>query len=251
MAKTGTEMAQDSKVNNNPAPYLPFLTFKSAVEALEQGVPSKIDRTIWRSQSGIVQTQILMALRFFKLVDAEDHPTQLLHELVEQKDNRPAMFILLLNEAYGALLGHDLTKMTPKMLDDEMERYNVTGETKRKAVTFFLKAAKYAEFPMHPLLASQVRNTGPRKKRIKRPGYVAEMNGGTDPAYSPNLPPAGGGGKVIKLSNGGTLSLSISADPFTLPAQDRSFVFELIDKINEYEAAHPSDETAEEEEGES
>jgi hypothetical protein len=162
------------KANATPAPYLPFLTFKGAVEALEQGVPKKIDRTIWRNQSGLMQTQILMALRFFKLVDDNDAPTDLLHDLVEVKENRPAMVAKLLNFSYTALIDHDLTKMTPKMLEDEMERYHVTGDTKRKAVTFFLKAAKYAGFPMHPLLASQVRNTGPRKRKAKKPYSVAE-----------------------------------------------------------------------------
>src|SRR6516164_2790929 len=131
MAKDVTEMASESKAKTAPAPYLPFLTFKGAIESLEQGIPKKIDRTIWRNQSGIVQTQILMAFRFFGLVNDSDCPTGLLHEAVEQKENRSAIFTKLLNEAYRALLDHDLTKMTPKMLDDEMERYNVTGQTKR------------------------------------------------------------------------------------------------------------------------
>jgi Family of unknown function (DUF5343) len=230
-----------------PAPYLPFLTFQSAIQSLEQGVPTKIDRTIWRNQSGIVQTQILMALRFFNLVDDADVPTELLHELIEQKDNRAAIYTKLLNASYKGLLDHDLTKMTPKMLDDAMEQYNVTGDTKRKAVTFFLKAAKYASFPMHPLLSSQVRNTGPRKKKVKRPGYIPEMNGAADPAYLPKPPATNGSGKSVRLSNGGTLTLSISADPFMLPAEDRKFVFELIDKLQEYEVAHSSDEGSEEE----
>jgi hypothetical protein len=42
--------------------------------------------------------------------------------------------------------------------------------------------------------------------------------------------------------------MTISADPFTLPAEDRKFVFELIDKIAEYEAQHGSDQDSEEQE---
>src|SRR5271157_2200807 len=111
MAHAATEVAQpDAKTKATPAPYLPFLTFKGAIEALEQGVPKKIDRTIWRSQSGIAQTQILMALRFFDLVDDEDHPKELLYELVAKKENRAEQFVRLLNFSYTALLDHDLTK---------------------------------------------------------------------------------------------------------------------------------------------
>src|SRR5271157_160993 len=156
MAKAANEV-QVPTASTTAAPYLPFRTFLSAIEALEQVVPKKIDRTIWRSQSGIAQTQILMALRFFDLVDDEDHPKELLYELVAKKENRAEQFVRLLNFSYTALLDHDLTKMTPKMVEDEMERYNVTGETKRKAVTFFLRMAKFSGMPMHPLLSSQVR----------------------------------------------------------------------------------------------
>jgi hypothetical protein len=189
-----------------------------------------------------------MAFRFFSLVDDNDCPTDLLHEVVEAKDNRPALFTKMLNEAYRALLDHDITKMTPKMLEEEMDGYNVTGETKRKAVTFFLKAAKFAGFPMHPLLSSQVRNTSPRKKKAKRPGFIPEMNGAADPAYLPQPPSPGVRPKVVPLSGGGSISMTISADPFTLPAEDRKFVFELIDKIAEYEAQHGSDQDSEEQE---
>jgi hypothetical protein len=248
MAHSTAEVAQpDAKTKATPAPYLPFLTFKGAIEALEQGVPKKIDRTIWRTQSGIVQTQILMALRFLGLVDDEDRPTEMLHLLVDNKESRAAGLFTLLQSSYAELLKHDLTKMSPKMVEDAMEQYNVTGETKRKAVTFFLKAAKFAEIPMHPLLSSQVRNTGPRKRRAKRPGYVAEMNGAADPSFSPRPLTANGSEKSVRLSNGGKLTVSISADPFTLPAEDRKFVFELIDKLQEYETAHGSDDDTEEE----
>lgn len=241
MAKAATEVAQangQTKAKTAPAPYLPFLTFQGAIESLEQGVPKKLDRTIWRTQSGILQTQILMAFRFFDLVDDEDRPTQLLHDLVASKgDDRSALFIILLSTAYADLLAHDLTKMTPKMLDDAMEQYNVTGETKRKAVTFFLKAAKFAGILMHPLLSSQVRNTGPRKRRAKRPGYVAEMNGAADPAYLPA--PTRGREKLVRLSSGGTVALSLSYDPFDLSEEDRKFVFELVDKLKAYAEANP------------
>lgn len=243
MAKAATEVAQtngQTRAQAAPAPYLPFLTFQGAIEALEQGIPKKLDRTIWRTQSGIVQTQILMAFRFFDMVDDEDRPTGLLHLLVEDKENRPAALQSIMQSSYSALLKHDLTKMSPKMVEDEMEQYNVTGETKRKAVTFFLKAAKFAGIPMHPLLSSQVRNTGPRKRKAKRPGYVAEMNGAADPAY---LAARSGTGapqaKAVQLSSGGTVELSLVYDPFALSEEDRKFVFELVDKLKAYAEANP------------
>ncbi len=246
MAKAVTEVAQangQAKAQTAPAPYLPFLTFLGAIEALEQGVPKKLDRTIWRTQSGIVQTQILMAFRFFELVDEEDRPTGLLHVLVD-KESRPVGLRSMLESSYANLLQHDLTMMSPRMVEDEMEQYNVTGETKRKAVTFFLKAAKFADIPMHPLLSSQVRNTGPRKKRaaVKR-----SANGEFTAVLTPNTQTGVSQNKVreVTLSSGGTVGLSLLYDPFDLNEEDRKFVFELVDKLKAYAEAHPTDEEPE------
>jgi len=97
---------------------------------------------------------------------------------------------------------------------------------------------------MHPLLSSQVRNTGPRKRRAKRPGYVPEMNGAVDPAYLPA--PTRGSEKSVSLSSGGTVTLSLSYDPFALSEEDRKFVFELVDKLKAYAEANPPTEEAEE-----
>src|ERR1700722_981961 len=109
------ESQEELAGRKTPAPYLPFLTFQSAVAALEHGIPKKLDRTMWPSQSGLVQSQILMAFRFFDLVDDQDRPTDLLHEFVDEKENRAGMITKILNISYLALIEHDLTKMTPKM----------------------------------------------------------------------------------------------------------------------------------------
>jgi antitoxin component of MazEF toxin-antitoxin module len=244
------EQAQAAPIQSAPpAPYLPFLTFLSALTALEQGVPKKLDRTIWPNQSGLVQSQILMAFRFLRLVDDEDRPTDLLHELVVEKEqNRAPIISKIVGKAYADILAHDLTKMTPKMVEDEMDRYNVSGDTKRKAVTFFLRAVKFAGLPMHPLLSTTVRNTGPRKRKGKRL-FVPEMNGAADPMYE-NAATQQGSIKTVRLSNGGTVTLRISADPFTLPTEDRQFVFELVDKLQAYASANSASGEEEEEEEE-
>ncbi|MBZ5547403.1 MAG: DUF5343 domain-containing protein [Acidobacteriia bacterium] len=237
MPKQATEQITDvASHSTTPAPYLAFLTFQGAIEALEHGIPKKLDRTMWPSQSGLVQSQILMAFRFLGLVDDQDRPTDLLHALVDHdKDKRPTVLTLILNESYTALIEHDLTKMTPKMLEDEMERYNVSGDTKRKAVTFFLRAAKFAGMPLHPLLSSMVRNTGPRKRRNKSP-IPSKIT--TDIGLQQST----GSAKTVQLSNGTVVTMTISGDPFTLPQDERAFVFELVDAIQAWTLAHPTDE---------
>lgn len=230
--------------SKNAAAYLPFKTFLSAIESLEHGIPKKIDRTIWRTQAYVVQTQIIMALRFLGLLDSQDNPTPKLHQLVEKKSDRKMFLHNLLVDAYRSIIDLDLTKTTPKMLDDEMEKYSVSGDTKKKAVRFFLQAAKYVEMPMHPLLQSQVRNSnGPRKKRTPKPAFIGDMNGAADPAYSDARPTST---QAADLSNGGKIVLQVFGDPFALPAEERKLIFELVDKLRDHASSHPADQDGDE-----
>jgi hypothetical protein len=230
----------EDAVKTAPAAYLPFKTFISAIEALEQGLPRKLDRTIWRSQSGIIQSQIMMALRFFGLLSEDDTPTPALQRLVEGKEKRKEHVGALLHHAYHNIIDHDLTKMTPRMLEDEMGQYNVSGDTRRKAVGFFLRAAKFAELPMHPLLSAQIRETGSgtRKKRSKsvKPN---EPNGNDSPVQL-FAPIEGASRKTVTLKSGGAVTLEISANPFFMSATDRTFVFALIDKLHDYAGTNPA-----------
>lgn len=238
MAKGGEALAPPPVSSEIPAAYLPFRTFLGAIEALEHGIPKSIDRTIWRTQSGVVQSQIMMGLRFFSLVDEQDRPTPALHRLVDGKENRQEHIRALLLHAYHSIVEHDLTKMTPKMLEDAMEEFHVTGDTKRKAITFFLQAAKYAELPMHPLLLGQIRNTfGRRKRRVKELGLAI---GEQIPQMAESVAVQQGSVKTLDLKSGGKLTLAISVDVFSMSAADRQFVFGLIDKLQEYEKGEPA-----------
>ncbi len=250
MANDATAVAEDTP-KNAPAAYLPFKTFLGAIEALEHGIPKQIDRTIWRSQSGVVQSQIMMALRFFGFVNDGDAPTPALQRFVENKERRPEMMASLLRHSYRAIIEHDLTKMSPKMLNDAMEQYNVSGDTKRKAVAFFLRAARFADMPMHPLLSGQMRNSSSTRKKkaqtMKRPTvadpearYVVTPNGSDSGVLARNT-------RSIQLSSDGTVTLSLSYDPFAISEEDRKFVFELVDKLKAYAAANPPTDAPEEE----
>lgn len=227
-----------------PAAYLPFKTFISALESLEHGIPKRLDRSIWRSQSGITQSQIMMALRFFCLIDDNDQPTPALARLVDGKDKRSEHIGALLRHCYKAIIDRDLTKTTPKMLNEMFDDYNVAGDTKRKAIAFFLRAAQFAEVPLHPLLTATMRNSsGPRKKKsapVKQRGHIERMNGAIDPVHNP--PATSGSVKTVRLSSGGSVTLRINADPFTLPEADRKFVFGLIDDMKVYADKFPSTE---------
>jgi hypothetical protein len=224
------------------AAYVPFKTFLTALETLDSGgVPKQIDRKIWRSFSGLVQGQVVGAFRFLGLVEG-GAPTPDLRRLVEEKEDRPAVLRSILERSYSALVSHDLTKMTGTMLDELMENYSVSGATKRKAVTFFLQAAKYAKLPLSRFLLSQTRSSAGLRRKKKTGARGPAVNGGgpSPPQSAPNR----GNTKTIDLKNGVKLSLTVSADLFAMAAEDRKFLLSLVEKLEEYEGRGSEAETS-------
>ena len=235
------------------APYLPFKTFINSLDTFSHGLPNILDRTIWRSQAGVTQGLIMNTYRFLGLVGEYDNPTDALDTMVRHTEQRPAILRGLMEATYLDQFGHDLTAMTPKVLEDLfVDCYAVTGATKQKAITFFLKAARFADIPLSPFLLTQIRNTSTRRRRAKGKESSVPLtreNGGSGENNPASLTPTDITHK-IDLVSGGTLTVSISANPFKMPAQDRDFVFSLIDKLQQYETDHPATELDDDEEEE-
>lgn len=225
-------------------PYLAFKTFLNSLDALSQGVPPKLDRSLWKGQSGINQGLIMSAYRYFGLVNANDESTPDLVLLAQHPEKRPAKLRDLIKEQYLIVLEKgDITKSTMRMLEDAFGAvYPVQGDTKQKAITFFLKAAKFADFPLSPYLLTQLRDAAKKPRRAKR-----NQNG--DDASTPT--PAliqGVSSNTVQLVGGGQVTITISANPFTMPTEDRNFFFSLVDALQKYAQEHPALDEAEEEE---
>lgn len=220
------------------APYLPFRTFLSALEAFTtHGVPPLVDRSIWHTQPGGTQGLIMSALRFFDLIDQENRPTPHLQRFVSASvDDRPQVIREMLERGYADLIEQDLTKMTAKMLDDAIENYGVSGQTKKKAITFFLQAAKISELPLSSFLLTQIRTSSGVRRRRGVNGRGKEAVDDQNMIQSDGPTPTRGSSKTVQLCDGGTLTLTVSVDVFALNSEDRTFVFDLIDRLREYEA---------------
>jgi hypothetical protein len=217
-------------------PYLPYKTLLSSLDNLGQGIPPKLDRSIWKNQPGTVQSQILSAYKFLGLMNDASGPTESLRELVQHRATPGVTMKKIIEAKYKAILTHDLSIMTTTMLNSEFETaFGIDGETKKKAVRFFLQAAKANGFTLSKFLLDQTRaSSGARKRKSsKREGEPAD-NGFEDE----NEPEADKTVKTVELESGGRLSFSLSVDLFALSKTDREFVFGLIDTLQGYEAKH-------------
>ena len=63
-------------VKNNIPPYVAFKTFQTFLEFLSEGMPSRIDRSVWLNRfSGSNGTQLMTAIKFFELIDINGVPS--------------------------------------------------------------------------------------------------------------------------------------------------------------------------------
>lgn len=236
-----------SEETKQAAAYVGFTTFRSAIEALANGVvTNRIDRSTFPGYAGGVQSQLLAGFKFLGLTSADGRPAPVLHQLAVKDENaRKSVLGSLLRVRYPALFALDLEKTTPAELAERMaESYGVSGDTKEKAVRFFVSAAVYAGIPVSPLL---LRAKGPVPGAQRRRRQKARNGDSTQasPPVPPPPPQAQVGGtsttKVITLRSGGQLSLSANVDVLKLKGEDRAFVFKLIDEIDAYELAGEAD----------
>jgi hypothetical protein len=225
------------------AAYVPWATFKNAIDQLAKGIPSRIDRSVFAGTAWNAQTQLFIALRFLGLLKGEDDPTPLLEDVVKgTEDERKQKLSKVIRDSYADLMAIDLTKATRSHFEEKLgELYNVSGDTRVKAVRFFISAATYAAIPLSSfILPKEGKTNGTRKPRTTTPKKSTKKGAAITPPTPPVVHEHGkpaGTSKSVSLASGGQLTLSATLDLFSLNSEDRKFVFDLIDKLEAYAAA--------------
>ncbi len=214
-------------------PYVPYSTFSTALDHLaSHGLPTKIDRSMFPSFSGTVQGQLIGAFGFLGLIDNEGIPQPALDSLaIAEREERNTAFRKILTARYEKLFEIDLKKITPAQFDDILGEYGVTGATKTRAKSFFVKAAQEAGIEMSALLLRKIRSASPKKKNGAR---TRTKSNKTTPSAA--KPAASGYSKSIHLPEaGGTLTLCGAFDPFALSDEERKLVFQLTDLMTAFD----------------
>lgn len=230
-----------SDENGFKFPYLPFTTFKNLIEKAErEGIPDRIDRHYLDYTSGIMQSYLIACLKSFELIDSENRPTPTLERLVENPNDRPRLVGQLLRQFYVNQMALP-NNATAGQLAESFD--SLQGETKRKAITFFLHAARYAGIELSPHFKS------PRPARSggggKRGGVAGKSKPETPDSTPPHAPPPAGTQHpsvmehTVQLRSGGRLTVSLhdGANIFTLNEADEEFVLSVVRGLREYESA--------------
>ena len=171
--------------------YVPYATFISALEALKRdGIPGtgKIDKTLWDSQSGAIQGQLLLAFRFLGLIDEHNKVLPPLAPLVEATpEDRKPLIRKLIEKSYAPVLAHDLDTISQGQLDEQFRLLGVGGSTLLRAVRFFIKACQETGITISKRVSEKVRGGANPLPRKRRAGNGTRNNNGdsTNPPMTP------------------------------------------------------------------
>lgn len=221
-------------------PWFPFQTFWGFITGLsEKPLPPQIDRSMMGTKSGSDQMNLFSTLKFFSLIDENNSVEPKLKELVAATpDSRKLILMSMLRDNYAAQFEVSDQNGTEKQLLDSFEPTGYGNDTRRKAMTFFLHAAREAGLTLSPHFPATRMGSGrsnpPRVSRIRKKS--SQLSGGGTPSSGAKVHKTGGAGEpfVLNLNSGGQVTVAVSVDLWTLDDHDRDFVIELVDKIRGY-----------------
>lgn len=134
-------------------PYLPYKTLRNFLDNMKVAIPTRIDRSLMKSMSGGLQSQLISALGYLNLITSDNKPTEKLTRLVNSEGpERQRALKEILTSSYTFLFkeGFDLQRTTLQELQDYFTQAGVTGDTLRKCMAFFMKASKDAGLTLSP-----------------------------------------------------------------------------------------------------
>jgi hypothetical protein len=157
-------------------PYVSYRTFRNFVERLQQRLPSRIDRSYWgETLSGSTGIQLMAALRFLNLIDANGKPTENLKPLVAARGEQRAQVLRgVLSNAFAFVFKSslELESATYAQLEEVFHNtFHLTDDVSRKCVKFFIAMAVDASIPISPFITRRTRisrSTGGRKTSAKK-----------------------------------------------------------------------------------
>jgi hypothetical protein len=151
-----------------PPPYFAFKTLINTITKMEEvGPPNRIDRYFLTGMSGAGQTQFIAGLKSLGLIDEDGVVQQQFVDIVTKPAQRPALIAQVLRERYPEAVELGKSNATTGELLEIFQQYGVQGDTARKAIAFYLKAAEYAgDISLSPNFKTpSVRTSGGGSKR--------------------------------------------------------------------------------------
>jgi hypothetical protein len=142
-------MVNDTQDKKHPVPYIAWKTFTAFIASIHGKVPAQVDASILRTMSGTARSQLLSALKFLDLIDADGITQDSLKKLADiyNTEQWKAGLATFLTHSYKRVVTDlDLTSATPAMLRERFRNNGgVDGSTVDSALRFYLSGLKEAD----------------------------------------------------------------------------------------------------------
>lgn len=225
-------------------PTMAYATLASFLDDLaSRPLPPQIDRSMMASKSGTDQKNLLQALADFALIRGDQNQvTPELAELAEaDAEARKSHLAKLIRTYYPAAVAVSEANGTHQQLQEvfrDQLGLNGSPDTRRKAITFFLHAARAADLHVSPHFPATRSGSGTpgtnRTKRTGRPRKPATAVGDNEPPPAQN---GGTGGTAFSTEvqiKAGRVTLTVDVNPIELRGEDRKFFYDLVDRMEDY-----------------
>ena len=145
-----------NKGKKNSPPYISYKTFKHFLDRLEQQLPVRIDRSYWGEMfSGSAGMQLMSAMRFLNLIDANARPMPRLKLLASgiTVERRAVVLRQVAEEDYAFVFGGISDLQNAGYADLEyvfQNAYHMKISVCRKCIKFFVEFSKDGGIPLAP-----------------------------------------------------------------------------------------------------
>jgi len=165
-------MENTNSLKTSTPVYVPFATLLSALESLKtNGIPGTgiIDKSLWDTQSGAIQGQLLLGFRFLGLIDDQNRVRQVLPVLVKASaDERKTLLKPIIEQKYHSVISLGLSTISQGQLEDAFRKFDISGSTLDRAIRFFVKACQECGIAISKRISDKVRSTSPAAPRRRK-----------------------------------------------------------------------------------
>lgn len=138
-------------------PYVPYRTFRNFLDILREGMPARIDRSVWGPRfSGSSGIQLMTTLRVLGLIAPDGRPDPVLERLVRAEgDDRRGALREVLERFYAPVFKLDMARATKAQFHEVFRSFGTREGVTAKCEAFFIQAAQDAGLELSPYILAR------------------------------------------------------------------------------------------------
>ena len=153
-------------------PYVSYRTFRNFLELLKEGLPARIDRSVWGPRySGTTGQQLMTALKSLLLINENGTPTEKLENLVNSNGTQRQLQIKnILEDKYSEIFQIDLIRATRSQFNEIFRSVGINEGMLNKCQLFFIQACQDAGIELSNYILARRHGLSSQKKTEKTQG---------------------------------------------------------------------------------